>query len=282
MENSKFLVLGGTGKTGRRVVQRLEALGHEVRSASRASEPSFDWSKPEQWEAVLEGMDKAYVTYYPDLAVPGSKEAITQLVEIAERSGLKKLVILSGRGEPEAQKCESIALKSNINTVVVRVDWFMQNFSEYFFLDPIKAGVLAVPQAETKIPFIDLDDVADVALVALLNERYSNEVLELTGPDLINFREVVGEVSRATGRDIQYIPISIEEYTEMLRSLEVPEDFIWLITYLFTNVLDGRNASTTNTIEEILGRPAKSFSTFAREMAAAGVWEAAVLESTEK
>ncbi len=278
MENNKFLVLGGTGKTGRRVVQRLEALGHEVRSASRASEPAFDWSDPEKWEAVLEGMDKAYVTYYPDLAVPGSKEAITQLVEIAERKGLNKLVILSGRGEPEAQECESIALKSNINTVVVRVDWFMQNFSEYFFLDPIRAGVLAAPQAETKIPFIDLDDVADVALEALLNERYSNEVLELTGPDLINFREVVGEISRATGRDIQYIPISIEEYTEMLRSLEVPEDFIWLITYLFTNVLDGRNASTTNTIEEVLGRPAKSFSTFAKEIAATGVWHAAVSE----
>ncbi len=282
MENSKYLVLGGTGKTGRRVVQRLEALGHEVRSASRLSEPSFDWSKPEQWEAVLEGMDKAYVTYYPDLAVPGSKEAITQLVEVAERTGLKKLVILSGRGEPEAQECELIALNSGIDTVVVRVDWFMQNFSEYFFLDPIKAGVLAAPQAETRIPFIDLDDVADVALKALLEDRYSDEVLELTGRDLINFGEVVGEISKATGRNIQYVPVSIEEYTEMLRSLEVPEDFIWLITYLFTNVLDGRNASTTDTIEKVLGRPAKSFSTFAREVAATGVWDAAIPVASEQ
>ena len=278
MKNSKYLVLGGTGKTGRRVVQRLEALGHQVRSASRASEPAFDWSKPEQWEAALEGMDKAYVTYYPDLAVPGSKEAITRLVEIAEVTGLKKLVLLSGRGEPEAQECELIALNSNIDTVIVQVDWFMQNFSEYFFLDPIKAGVLAAPQVETRIPFIDLDDVAEVALKALLEDCYSNEVLELTGPDLIKFSEVVSEISRATGRDIQYVPVSIEEYSEMLRSLEVPEDFIWLITYLFTHVLDGRNASTTNTIEEVLGRPAKSFSTFAREMAATGVWDVAIAE----
>ncbi|MDX1315163.1 MAG: NmrA family transcriptional regulator [Eudoraea sp.] len=279
MKNDKFLVLGGTGKTGRRVVQRLEALGHEVRVASRGSEPSFDWSKPEEWEAVLEGMDKAYVAYYPDLAVPGSKEAITQLVKIAERTGLKKMVILSGRGEPEAQECEQIALNSNINTVVVRVDWFMQNFSEYFFLDPIKAGVVAVPQAETKIPFVDLDDVADVALKALLEDRFANEVLELTGPDLINFGEVVEEISKATGRDIQYIPISIEEYTQMLREHQVPEDFVWLITYLFTNVLDGRNASTTNNIEIILGRPAKSFSTFAKEIAVTGIWDAAIPES---
>ena len=281
MENSKFLVLGGTGKTGRRVVQRLEALGHEVRNASRSSVPAFDWSKPEAWEAVLEGMDKAYVTYYPDLAVPGSKEAITQLVEIAERTGLKKMVILSGRGEPEAQECELIALNSNINTVVVRCDWFMQNFSEYFFLDPIKAGVVAVPQAETKVPFIDLDDVADVAMEALLDDNYNNEVLEVTGPDLINFGEAVAEISKATGREIQYVPVSIAEYTEMLRSLEVPEDFIWLITYLFTYVLDGRNASTTNTIEQVLGRPAKSFSTFAKEIAATGVWDAAIPESSQ-
>lgn len=282
MENNKFLVLGGTGKTGRRVVQRLEALGHEVRVASRASEPSFDWSKPQEWEAVLEGMDKAYVAYYPDLAVPGSKEAITQLVKIAERTGLKKMVILSGRGEPEAQECELIALNSSINTVVVRVDWFMQNFSEYFFLDPIKAGVLAAPQAETKIPFIDLDDVADVALKALVEDRFANEVLELTGPDLINFEEVVEEISDATGRDIQYIPVSIEEYTQMLRDHQVPEDFVWLITYLFTNVLDGRNASTTNNIEKILGRPAKSFSTFAREIAAMGIWDATIPEEVEE
>ncbi len=282
MENNKFLVLGGTGKTGRRVVQRLEALGHEVRVASRSSEPSFDWSKPAGWEAVLEGMDKAYVAYYPDLAVPGSKEAITQLVKIAERTGLKKMVILSGRGEPEAQECELIALNSDINTVVVRVDWFMQNFSEYFFLDPIKAGVLAAPQAETKIPFIDLDDVADVALKALIEDRFTNEVLELTGPDLINFEEVVEEISKATGRDIQYIPVSIEEYAQMLREHQVPEDFVWLITYLFTNVLDGRNASTTNTIEKVLGRSAKSFSTFAREIAATGVWDAAIPESVEE
>ena len=87
---SKVLVIGGTGKTGRKVVQRLTALGHEVRIGSRSAERPFDWNDPSGWESVLEGIDKMYVTFVPDLAVPGAYEAIKELTEKAAKAGLQK------------------------------------------------------------------------------------------------------------------------------------------------------------------------------------------------
>ncbi|OEK00388.1 NmrA family transcriptional regulator [Roseivirga sp. 4D4] len=272
MTQNNILVIGGTGKTGRKVVERLTRRGINVRIGSRNASPSFDWEKPEDWKTALQGMDKVYITFQPDLAVPGAKEAITELTEQSKACGIKKLVILSGRGEHEAELCEQIIQQSGIDWSVVRADWFNQNFSESFFLDPILAGQVAVPRAETKIPFTDTDDIADVVVEALLDDQYTGEVLELTGPELWSMEEVIKEIAKVTNREIGFHSISLEDYTKMMRDHQVPDAYIWLINYLFTNVLDGRNSSTTNTIEEVLGRPAKRFSDYVKETAATGVW----------
>ncbi len=272
MTQNNILVIGGTGKTGRKVADSLRSLGINVRIGSRNASPAFDWEDPNTWAEALKGMNKVYITFQPDLAVPGAQEAIKGLTEEARIAGIQKLVLLSGRGEHEAEMCEQIVINSGIDWTVVRADWFNQNFSESFFLDPILAGQVAVPRAETKIPFTDTDDIADVAIEALLNDEHNGKVLELTGPDLWTFEEVVKEIAKATGRNIGFHSISLEEYTQMLRAHEVPDAYIWLINYLFTNVLDGRNASTTNTIEEVLGRPAKHFSDYVKDTAATGIW----------
>src|SRR5215217_6508214 len=73
-EKKMTLVLGGTGKTGRRVAQRLEARGMPTRVGSRSAEPPFDWQKPETWASALEGVSAAYVSYYPDVAIPGARK----------------------------------------------------------------------------------------------------------------------------------------------------------------------------------------------------------------
>ena len=57
--NDTILVLGGTGKTGRRVAQRLEARGVPVRIGSRSAEPPFDWEDRSTWAPALEGMSAA-------------------------------------------------------------------------------------------------------------------------------------------------------------------------------------------------------------------------------
>ena len=124
------LVLGGTGKTGRRVIERLRSRGVPARAASRVGDPPFDWGDRSTWGAVLDGVTAAYISYSPDLAIPGATDAIRAFVEQAVEHGVRRLVLLSGRGEEEAQACELIIQRPDIEWTVVRCSWFSQNFSE--------------------------------------------------------------------------------------------------------------------------------------------------------
>lgn len=277
---SNILVIGGTGKTGRKVVQRLQALEQEVRIGSRNAQPAFDWQDPDTWPAALQGMDKVYVTFQPDLAVPGALDAIEALTKLAVRSGVKKMVLLSGKGEREAELSEQVVIHSGLDYTIIRASWFNQNFSESFFLDPILAGQVALPKPEAKVPYVDTDDIADVAVEVLLNDRHNGQIYELTGPRLLTFPEVMQEIAAATGRDIQFTPISLTAYIKMLEEFQVPADYVWLINYLFTEVLDAKgNSVISNDIEKVLGRPAKDFSDYVRETAATGAWQPRVSES---
>jgi uncharacterized protein YbjT (DUF2867 family) len=269
----KILVLGGKGKTGRKVAERLAMLNYDVRLGSRSEKPPFDWQDKSTWPDALNGMDKVYITFQPDLAVPGSLDAIEGLTKEAIRNGIKKMVLLSGKGEREAELCEQVLINSTLDHTIIRASWFNQNFSESFFLDPILAGNVVLPHGAAKVPYVDTDDIADVVVAALLNNSHNGQVYELTGPRLLTFEDVVNEISSATGRDIRFTPISMSAYIKMLEGLALPSDYIWLINYLFTEVLaDVKNAVVTHDIEKVLGRLPKDFSEYARDAAASGVW----------
>ncbi len=277
---SNILVIGGTGKTGRKVVQRLQNLGQNVRIGSRSATPAFDWEDAATWDSALEGMDKVYVTFQPDLAVPGALDAIEALTKKARRSGVKKMVLLSGKGEKEAELSEQVVIHSGLDHTIIRASWFNQNFSESFFLDPIVAGHVALPQAEAKVPYVDTDDIADVAVEVLLNDRHNGQIYELTGPRTLTFPEVVNEIAAATGRTIEFTPISMSAYVKMLEEFQLPTDYIWLINYLFTEVLVAKNNNlVTHDIEKVLGRKAKDFSEYVQETVSTGVWNPEVVES---
>ena len=196
MKTENILIIGGTGKTGRRVAKNLTQLGHNVRVVGRKTNPAFDWEDPETYDAALKDMDRAYIVYYPDLAVPGSRDAITTLTKKALEAGLEKVVLLSGKGETEAEACEDIVANSGLNYTLVRASWFNQNFSENFLLDPILDGFVALPQADVKIPFVDADDIAEVAVKALLEDEHNGQIYQLTGPRLLTFKEAVEEKPR--------------------------------------------------------------------------------------
>ncbi len=269
---NNILVTGGTGKTGSRVVERLKTRNIPVRIGSRAGEPPFDWENPETWAGALDGMDTVYITFQPDLAVPGARKAIEGFTSQAVKGGIQKMVLLSGKGEKEAELCEQVVMNAGADWTIVRASWFNQNFSESFFLDPILAGHVALPRAEALVPYVDVDDIADVVVESLLDDKHVGKVYELTGPRLLTFKQATEEISKVTGRDIKFQSITMDEYTKILREYQVPEDHIWLIKYLLTEVLDGRNASTTNDIEKVLGRKAKDFTEYARETAKTGIW----------
>ncbi|RED23681.1 uncharacterized protein YbjT (DUF2867 family) [Flavobacterium cutihirudinis] len=273
MNKKKILVLGSNGKTGRRVIERLKNNPNvEIRLGSRNEKIPFDWEKPETWENVLKDIEIVYVTFQPDLAIPSAVESIQKFTETATKSGVQKIVLLSGRGEKEAQLCEEIVKENAKNWTIVRASWFNQNFSESFFLEPILAGIVALPRAEALEPFTDADDIADVVLESLLDENHNSKTYELTGPRLLTFKEAVNTIAEASGRNITFQGLSLEEYAQMLQEYQVPEDHIWLVNYLFEEVLDGRNSHITSDIEKVLGRKAKDFSAYAKETAQTGIW----------
>ena len=271
-----ILVLAATGKTGRRVVQRLEAQGHQVRKGSRSAEIPFEWSDESTWPPVLAGVRSVFVVYTPDLAVPKAPAQITRFVELAKNAGVERLVLLSGRGETEAERCEQIALQSGIDTTIVRASWFNQNFSEGVFLEMLLEGALALPVTDTPEPFIDVDDIADVAVAALTKEGHAGEIYDITGPRLMTFEEAVKEIAEASGKSQQFVTITSEQFAEGVRQQNLPEDYVWLLNYLFTEVLDGRNASVTDDVERAIGRPARDFSEYVKAAAEAGAWGEAV------
>ena len=139
-----ILVLGGTGKTGRRIVTDLKAKGIPVRIGSRSASPSFDWNNEKSWDACLANIEAVYICYSPDLAMPGATDAVQALVDRAKQQGVQRLVLLSGRGETEAQACEHIVQESGLEWTIVRSSWFYQNFSEGAFADMVSAGQINI------------------------------------------------------------------------------------------------------------------------------------------
>ncbi len=268
-----ILVLGGTGKTGRRIVERLEKLGVPTRVGSRSANPSFDWEDRTTWPGALEGTSAVYVSYFPDLAVQGAPETVRAFAELAVNSGVRRLVLLSGRGEEEAERAEQLIQASGADWTILRASWFNQNFSENFLRDAILDGTIALPVGGVMEPFVDAEDIADVAVAALTEDGHEGRLYELTGSRLLTFADAIDEIARASKRSLTFVEITSAQYADALTQLAVPGDFVSLVMYLFTTVLDGRNAYLTDGVQRALGRAPRDFADYARETAATGVWE---------
>ena len=271
MQNDPILVIGATGKTGRRVATQLETLGHSVRRGSRNSATPFDWEAPETWAPALTGTKSAYVTYFPDLAFPGAVEKLESLVKTAKSSGVEKLVLLSGRGEHHARLGEQVVQNSGMAYTLVRAAWFAQNFSEGYLRDPVLAGVLPMPGGDIKEPIIDIRDIADVAVAALTEDGHENQLYEVTGPRLMSFSNMADELAYAIGRQVRHIPISFEDFHANVAASG--GDFVAdVFTAIARETLDGRNAHLTDGVERAIGRKPRDFSTFAKDAAQSGAW----------
>lgn len=275
-----ILVIGGTGKTGRRVVEGLKNLNHEVSIGSRNGNPVFDWNDPSTFTAALKGMDRAYIVYSPDLAVPGAKKAIKSLTEVALKEGLEKVVLLSGKGEKEAEACEQIVAESGLNYTIVRASWFNQNFSESFLLEPILAGHVALPMPEARIPFVDADDIAEVVTTVLVDDNYNGRTITVTGPERLTFRDVVNMIAEGAGKTIEFQAISLEAFAEGLRAVGLPDDYVWLFEYLFREVLgNDENQAISNGVDMVLGRKATPFQEYVRKTAKTRIWNQEIPQS---
>ena len=272
--NETILVLGGTGKTGRRISSILKSKGIATRIGSRSAVPAFDWNNESNWDDCLADVEAVYINYAPDLAMPGATDSIQAFVDRAKAHDVKRIVLLSGRGEAEAQACEAIVQDSGIAWTIVRASWFNQNFSEGAFVEMVLAGKITLPAADTPEPFVDVDDIAEVAVAALIDDGHVGEVYEVTGPRLLTFADIAAEISRASGRNIAYVNVPHDAFVAGVAESGAPQDVVWMLDYLFATVLDGRNGHLTDGIQRALGRAPKDFSDYARETAATGIWNA--------
>jgi len=275
LNEDKALILGGTGKTGKRIVKQLTDRGVAVRIGSRAQAPGFDWNNPYNWDEILSGITSVYINYAPDLAIPGSATAIQLLMDHIAKNNIKRVVLLSGRGEDEAQHCESLIQRPNIDWTVVRASWFAQNFSEGAFAEMISRGTVTLPAGEVKEPFIDIEDIVDVVVAALTETGHENKIYEVTGPRLLTFSQAIQEIASATGCNINYQQITVAEFIHGAVQTGIPADIVWLLEYLFATVLDGRNEYTTDGVQQALGREPRDFSEFAAGMASTDSWKIA-------
>jgi uncharacterized protein YbjT (DUF2867 family) len=267
-----ILLTGGTGKTGRRVAERLEALRLPVRIGSRRADPPFDWDEPSTWAATLDGVRAVYVTYAPDIAFQGGAEAVDAFTRQAVAAGARRVVVLTGRGEEEAEHAEELVKASGADWTIVRCAVFAQNFDEGLLVESVQAGTLAMPAGDVAEPFVDVEDIADVVTAALTDDRHIGQLYELTGPRLLTFHEAMAEVGKAAGRPVQYVPVSSEEFVAELRGAGMPEDEAVGLTELFAAIFDGRNQSLADGMQRALGRAPRDFADYARRAAATGAW----------
>ncbi|KQZ70551.1 MULTISPECIES: hypothetical protein [unclassified Nocardioides] len=267
------LIIGGTGKTGRRVASLLHDRGLPVTSLSR---PTFDWNDPATWSSVERPADSAYLTFAPDLTFPGAPEAVAEVADRMARAGVRRIVLLSGRGEAQAQRAEDLvaaaAQRYGAGWGVVRCAFFMQNFDESLFAEPLAAGHLAFTAGEVSEPFVDLDDVAEVAVALMLGEAPADRAYELTGPRLLTFPEATADIAAALGQPITYEQVTAEQLVADLVGAGLPRDEAGGLAELFGEILDGHNAHLADGVREALGRPARDFADYARRAVTAGAW----------
>ncbi|KAB0494116.1 NAD(P)H-binding protein [Pseudomonas vancouverensis] len=268
-----YLILGATGKTGSRITQRLKTAGYNVREGSRNAVPPFDWEDQSTWSAALDGAQSVYIAYQPDLAVPGAVETIQAFTRQAVASGVSKLVLLSGRGEEEAQQAELVVQNSGVDWTILRASWFFQNFSEGHFLEPIQQGELALPVGNVAEPFVDAEDIADVAVAALSQPGHARQLYELTGPRALTFAQAVAHIADASEREIAFAGVPPAAYRAALEQAQLPQPMIDLVLYLCTSVLDGRNSAAADGVQQALGRPARDFGDYVRRTVATGIWD---------
>ncbi|MDL4815784.1 NAD(P)H-binding protein [Actinomadura opuntiae] len=275
-----ILILGATGKTGRRIVRRLRSAGRTVRAASRtAGDITFDLNDPATWTAALDGVTAVYLLEPNRSPHPDGQAPLPRFVSQAVSSGVLRLVLLSAYGVGDAgdenplKAVEQAVRDSGAEWTILRPGWFAQNFSESFWRPGILSGTLTLPTGDGRTAFIDAEDIAEIAASALTDARHAGRIYQLTGPRAISVGEAVELIGKATSRTIRHVDVAPETFVEYQIAAGVPADAARLLTSLLVAVRDGHGAEVSDGVQQALGRPPRTFEDFVSEAAATGAWD---------
>ncbi len=279
MTNSPILILGGAGKTGRRVATQLGARGVAFRLASRSSEPRLDWYDESTWSAAVHGSETAYLAPPSD---PDGLDAADRFVRQAASDGLRRVVLVSGRGVGSPGRdfavydsqlaLEETVKGSGLDWTILKPAWFMQNFSEAWLRDYVQAGQLRLSAGEGAEAWIDTDDIGDVATEALLDDRHIGQTYELSGPRLLTLTEVAAELTAATGNQVDYVPLDPDDHVDEMVSFGVSRPEAEALRDLFAVIRNHRSEYVSDGVSEVLGRKPNDFTDWARATAAKEAW----------
>ncbi|GGM47192.1 NmrA family protein [Micromonospora sonchi] len=274
-ETKEILVIGASGKTGRRLVRRLRGAGERVRAASRSGEVRFDWTQPTTWLRAVAGASAVY------LIAPADPAAANDFVSQAVQSGVGRFVALSGRGidkidqdfSPSMVGAEQAVRDSGVEWTIIRANNFNQNFDEDLWHQPLIDGRLALPMGATPEPFVDAQDIADVAAALLTENGHHGQVYDLSGPHALTFAEAVTTIAKAAGRSVQYVELTPEQYRTELLAEGYSADDATALNAMFAGMRAGYLAQPTDAVRRILGRDPIDFDTYVARAATAGAWQ---------
>lgn len=268
-------VLGATGKTGRHVVAQLSRAGHRVREASRHGPLRFDWEEQASWSAAVTDTDSLYVLAHE---APGSVQRLAAFTDLAAASGVRHLVLLSARqwvdlNIVEALAREDVVRESGIGWTILRPVWFAQNFSEEaFFAQGIAAGELVHGTAEGRHPFVDVRDIAAVAVAALTDERHAGQHYALTGARALSVREAVEAIAAATERSIRARSLDPGAYFDHLVQHHYPPGTAEGVVALSEYIGRDEDAYLSDGVQRALGREPRDFTDYITETMTNGDW----------
>jgi uncharacterized protein YbjT (DUF2867 family) len=270
MTNSTILILGGTGKTGRRIAARLRAADIPVRTAARTgANVHFDWDEPSTHDAALDGVGATYLV--PPALRTDHAEQVAGFVDRAEAAGVRHVTFLSARGvelappEVSLRAIElDVASRTRLTHTILRPGWFMQNFSEDFLRPAIRDhGVIPAPTGDGAVAFVHADDIAEVAAATLRDgQSHAGAGYTLTGPEALTFAEVAARISAVAGRRIAHLDVPAAEWISQTVAAGVPEAYAQMLGNIMGGVREGSEAATTDAVLRVTGHAPRTFESY--------------------
>jgi uncharacterized protein YbjT (DUF2867 family) len=271
MMQHKILVTGATGTVGGLLVKQLVAAGHQVaaltRNAARANFPAGvevvvgDLASPESLAPAFEGITGLHLINF-DGATFSSLQSGAEIVALAKEAGVQRVTLLLGGEKGSVQ--EALEASDLCWTYIQPLE-FMSNMVEW--ADSICAeGVVREPYGHRRTAIVHEADIAAVAAVALVEEGHGGKSYTISGPEVMTPPKMVAAIGKAIGRELKFVELSeaqaIARWQEAGFSDEVIEFFRWV--HGNTPEL---GYTVQPTVEEVTGRPARTFAQWAEEHA---------------
>lgn len=274
-----ILVTNANGKVGSQAVAALLAKGQAVKVGARSPEKAaeraqgatvvrFDYSDPGSVASALAGVDAVF-TSAPYELLP---RAELDLIAAAKAAGVRKVVKLSAKGvEADPANPHSVVeaglRSSGLAWTIVRPTFFMQNYATLSAGSIRDQGAIYEPAGDGRSAFIDTRDIAAVVVKALTEPGHEGRAYDLTGPEALDRTTVAALIAKAAGKPVRYVAVDDAALRQAMAG--APQALTELMSGLFSAVRAGHTAATTRTVEDLLGRPAITFETFANDHAQA-------------